>query len=328
MKRIILALLILLASLAQAQAKALTSEASLNMVGGVSAGYYYLYPKDTQVKDYYRGSWLWKGFLELKSESGLSVGGEISYYSEANRSTTAPNGTTLTIIPVIAQLSYHFLKDRSISPYLGGGIGLYNINESDPDYNYLSATKFGKHIFAGLDIHLTADTILRAELRETFIDPVNSALYYQANLGGITASLGLALEWPVFRPQTPLTPEEKALAAEQRLYETKLQEQTSRLREMEYYYQQQQWDAAMYRRWKSRDALLYDINQTKAQIEQEKAKTEQLKLEQEQKRQQYLEQKAKLRQEKKDASNKWENSGKVRASAASTYGEGTVLVSP
>lgn len=272
----------------------------LNMFGGIGAGYYYLYPKDIQIRNYYRGAVTYKGFLGFKAENGLSAVGDISYYNEGNMSSLAPYGTTLTIIPVTASLAYHLFNGSSFSPYFGGGIGIYFINESDPDVNYLSATKFGKHIFVGADLYISSTTILRGELRQTFIDPVNSSLYYQASFGGLTATASIAMEWP-FGGRTPMTTQE---AAAQYAYDEHIA-MMNRINDMNSYYDQQNWNRNMYYRpWNTPDVYINTIAPpppTQQQIDAQNAQAEQVKAEQSQKRQEYIDQKQQLRQEKKDS---------------------------
>jgi len=277
----------------------LVDNRSLYMDAGIGSGYFYLYPKDSQVKDFYRGGLNWSGFLEFKAETGLSAKLDVGYYSEGNRSSLAPYGTALTIIPVTGSIAYHFFKDSAFSPYVGGGLGIYNISESDPDVSYLRATAFGTHIFVGGDLYFSPDTLLRAELRQDFINPVSNSLYYQANFGGLTATVSLAVEWPVFGPATQMTAQERALARQERVYAAAVEARRARLNEMEYYYQQQKWDQRAYRRWRSRDVLSNEINLTKEQIDADQAKADQLKTQRDQMRQQYLQEKSTLRQEKK-----------------------------
>ena len=133
---------------------------ALYLDAGLGMGYYYLYPKDSQLQAFYKGGLNWRAFMEFKSDSGLSAAGEFGIFSEGNMSSLAPAGTALTIIPVTASIAYHFFKDSSIQPYLGGGVGIYFINESDPDYTYLSATKFGTHLMAGADVFFTPETFM------------------------------------------------------------------------------------------------------------------------------------------------------------------------
>lgn len=289
-------LFVIISCVSQARAE----ERSVNVIGGVGAGYYYLYPKDSQVKDFYNGGITWKGFLELQAESGLSVIGDIGYYSESNRSSLAPPQTSLRIIPVTASVAYHFFKGSAFSPFIGGGLGIYSINESDPDYNYLSATKFGKHIFAGADLYISPNTILRGEIRDSFIDQASSLLYYQANFSGLTAMLSLAVEWPLYKPAVPMTKEEQELELLKKKYEAEILQRQMYLNQMQSYYQQREWDDHLYKRWRSREALQTEIDQTKTQLEEDKAKADKLKSEIELKRQQYIQQKLNLRQEKKD----------------------------
>ena len=275
---------------------AFSATRALNMVSGIGVGYNYLYPKDSQIKDFYSGGLTLKGFLELRAESGLAVSGDIGLYTEGNRSPLAPAKTDLSIIPITASVAYHPLKDSAISPYFGGGIGMYFINESDPDFTYLKTPKFGKHVFVGMDLHLASDTVIRGELRQSFVDPVNSQLYYQGNFGGLSAIVSVALDWPILGPEVEMTPEERVLARKQRLLETEIQARENRLREMEEYSRRHEWDARGYRLWHSPEFL-----QNQEQIAADKAKAEELKKEQEQKRQEYLNQKEKLRQEKKES---------------------------
>ncbi len=276
---------------------------SLYMDMGIGGGYYYLYPKDIQVQDFYRGGLTWQGFMEFKAETGLSAKLDVGYYSEGNRSSLAPFGTALTIIPVTASVAYHFFKDSAFSPFVGGGVGIYNINESDPDVTYLRTTAFGTHIYAGGDLYLAPDTILRGELRQTFINPVSNALYYQANFGGLTAMVSLAVEWPIFGPEREMTPQERALARQERLYAAAIQARQARLNEMEFYYQQQYWEPRIYRRWPSRAILFDEINITRQQIDADRSRADQLRNQREQMRQQYIQQKTQLRQQKKESVN-------------------------
>jgi len=279
------------------------AERSLDLIGGIGAGYYYLYPKDVQVQSYYRGGTTYKAFLELMAETGLAAGADVSYYSEGNRSNTAPSGTTLTIIPVTASISYHLFKGSAFSPYFGGGVGIYNINESDPDVNYLTATKFGKHIFVGGDIYFTRDTMLRAELRQTFIDPVNSTLYYQASFGGFSALVMLAIDWPVFGGRSKMTSEEAAYERQKSLLELENRLLMERVRQMQSFYSPVTWDRAIYQPWNNPTYIINNVMPSPQQAEEAKAtaqeKAARQKAEQEQKRQDYLKEKLEKRQEKK-----------------------------
>lgn len=277
------------------------ADRSLNAVYGIGAGYYYLYPKDSQIKDYYRGAPNYRVFADLKADSGISLAGEVGYYTENNHSNSAPAGTYLSLIPVTVSAAYHLFKDSAFSPYFGGGFGIFLINESDPDFNYLKTSKFGKFIFLGADLFYTPDNLIRAELRQTFIDPVNSTLYYQANFGGLSATISVAVEVPLFGKEADMSPEERILAQQERKYSAEVLARLNRLREMELYYEQKEWDEKLFQRWKSREVLMNEINQVKAKIEEEKAKTEELKKEREEKRRLYLEEKEKKRQQKKES---------------------------
>lgn len=273
----------------------------LNMFGGVGAGYYYLYPKDSQIMGFYKGGVTYRGFLGFKAESGLSAIGDISYFSEGNRSSLAPYGTALTIIPITASVAYRFFKDTSFNPYVGAGIGIYNINESDPDFTYLQTTRFGKHIFAGADLYIDRNTIIQAELRQTFIDPVNSSLYYQASFGGLTATVNVAIEWSL-AGKKPMTTEEAAAAEQQRIYDENIALR-NRLNDIDMYYDQQNWNRSIYYRpYNTPDIYINNILQpTQQQVDEQKAQEAQNKAEQDRKRQEYLDQKQDLRQEKKDS---------------------------
>ncbi|MCX5749113.1 MAG: outer membrane beta-barrel protein [Candidatus Saganbacteria bacterium] len=299
MNKSILSLLLIAAILAAIPCSSAAAERSLDMISGIGAGYYYLYPKDIQIQNYYHRGMAYKAFLELLAESGLSAGLDISYYSEGNMSSTAVPGTTLTIIPITASVSYHLFKGSTLSPYFGAGVGEYFINESDPDFNYLTATKFGKHIFAGADIYFTRDTILRAEIRQTFIDPVNSTYYYQANFGGLTASIMLAIDWPVFGRETRMTTEEIAYERQKSLLDAENQLLMDHVRQMQSFYSPQSWDSAIYQPWNSPTYIINNVVPSQQQLDDSKAKADQLKADTEQKRQQYIQEKTNLRQEKK-----------------------------
>lgn len=281
--------------------QAVESERSLDMITGLGLGYYYLYPKDLQLQDFYKGAVTWQGFVEFLSDNGFSARGDINIYGENNRSSLAPAGTQLVIVPITASVAYHFMKDSSFSPFVGGGIGIYNISESDPDYTYLRAAKFGKHIFIGADLYFSRDTMLRAEVRQSFIDPASSANYYQANFSGLSATASFAFDFPIFGPKIAMSSEEAALDLERKKYEAQIRAHQQLLDEMEAYYRQKEWDARLYHRWPDRNALLKEIDKTQAEIDADKAKAEQIKAEKEQKRQEYLKQKELLRQQKKDS---------------------------
>ena len=278
----------------------------LNMFGGIGAGYYYLYPKDIELQQFYKGGMAYRGFIGFRAESGLEVTGDIGYYSEGNRSPIAPYGTALTIIPVTTSVAYHPFNNSSISPYFGAGIGAYYINESDPDFIYVQAIKFGKQIFVGTDIYIDRSTVLRAELKQTFIDPVSSPLYYQATFGGLTATLNVAVELP-FGGRTPLTTAE-AIAQQQRNYAAEEhQAVTNRIDAINSYYDEHNWNRTIYQPWNSPDVYINPVivqsAPTQQQIDEQKAVAAQKKLEQDQKRQDYLNLKQQLRQEKKDIVN-------------------------
>lgn len=281
------------------------SESYLNVTGGVGAGYFYLYPKDLQIRDYYKGGMTYKAFLGFRAESGISAIGDIAYYSEGNRSPLAPYGTALTIIPVTASVAYYPFKKSSVSPYLGAGVGLYYINESDPDFNYLQTTKFGKHLFAGADLYIDRGTVIRAELRQTFIDPVSSALLYQASFSGLTASLNVAVELPFFGRGTPMTSEEAEAYRQRRIAENEHRAVMKRMDDIDAFFDQRYWDRSVYYYpWNTPNSYFSPvIRPTQQQIDEQKAKAQQAKAEQDKKRQDYLDQKQQLRRDKKELVN-------------------------
>ncbi|MFA5098090.1 MAG: outer membrane beta-barrel protein [Candidatus Margulisiibacteriota bacterium] len=294
-----------LAAVCCASAHADPSASYLNVTGGVGAGYFYLYPKDIQIRDYYKGGMTYKAFLGFRAESGISAIGDISYYSEGNRSPLAPYGTALTIIPVTASVAYYPFKKSSVSPYLGAGVGLYYINESDPDYNYLQTTKFGKHIFAGADLYIDRGTIIRAELRQTFIDPVSSALLYQASFSGLTASLNIAVELPFFGKGAPMTTEEAEAYHQRRIAENEHRAVTKRMDDIDAFFDQRYWDHSVYYYPWTTPTTYFNpaIQPTQQQIDEQRAKAQQAKAEQDRKRQDYLNQRQQLRQDKKGSVN-------------------------
>ncbi len=300
-----LLILIAAALLATGTASFAADSSYLNLIGGIGAGYYDLLPKDIQVSSFYNGGITYRGFLGFKAESGVSAIADISYFSQGNMSPTAPFGTALTIVPVTASVSYHPLKDTSISPYFGAGIGVYFINEKDPDISYLQTTVFGKHIFAGADIYVDRGTIIRAEIRQTFIDPVNSTLYYQSSFGGLTASVNIAMEIPLFGKETPLTPEEAAALQQRSIASDEHQAILNRLDDINSYYDPYSWNNAMYYNpWNSPTVYINTVVQpTQGQVDEQKASAQQAKSEQAKKQQDYIDQKLQLRQDKKQLVN-------------------------
>ena len=113
--------------------------------------------------------------------------------------------------------------------------------------------------------------------------------------------VSLAFEWPVFGPQTEMTPQERELARQERLYAAAIRARQDQLNEMEFYYRQQYWDQRVSRRWRSRDVLFNEIGRTREQIDADQGKVDQLRNQREQMRQQYLQQKAVLREQKKES---------------------------
>ena len=302
MKRLFIIAAVLLAAAVPSSA---ADSSYLKLVGGIGAGYHYLYPKDIQLSAFYKGGMAYRGFAGFKAESGLSAIGDISYFSQGNMSSTAPYGTALTIIPVTASVAYHPLEGSSISPYLGAGIGMYFINENDPDFTYLNVTKFGKHIFAGLDMYIDRGTVLKAELRQAFVDPVSNALYYQANFGGLTASLSIAMEAPLFGKGAPMTSEEAAAAQQRSIASNEHRAIMNRLNDIDAYYYQPRWNSSMYSNpWNTPNIFINNIVQpSQQQIDEQKARAQEAKAVQDQKRQDYLNQKGQLRQDKKETVN-------------------------
>ncbi|MFA4967543.1 MAG: porin family protein [Candidatus Margulisiibacteriota bacterium] len=304
--KFILTAFLIAALFSAAAGPSLAADTYLNMIGGVGAGYYYLYPKDLQIQDFYKGGIFYRAFLGVRAESGFSATGDIGYYSEGNRSPLAPYGTALTIIPITASVAYHFFRESSISPYLGGGIGVYNINESDPDLTYIRATKFGKHIFAGLDLYIDKGTVLNAELRQTFIDPASSNFYYQASFGGLTATVNIAMEWPLSGGRAYEPPAASAVPQAASFSDNEYNAIMNHMDAIDSYYYPRVWDRTIYQPWNTPN---YYINiapppqPTQQQLDEQKAKAEQDKLDQQKKQQDYINQKLQLRQEKKELVN-------------------------
>jgi hypothetical protein len=284
---------------------------SLFMDAGIGLGYNYLYPKDVQIESYYKGGLMWKAFLEFKADNGISVGGDFGIFSQENMSPVPPAGTALTIIPITGSIAYHLFRDSAISPYLGGGVGIYFINENDPDYSYLNTTKFGKHIFVGTDIYFNPESLLRFELRQTFIDEVSSSSYYKANFGGISAIASLAIEIPLMGKEADMSSDERALYRKETRYERSYQSRLRRLEEMQALERQERWDPWVYDRYHNRQYLQQQIIIVKGELESDRYEAERARHEREKKRQQYLDEKNRLRDEKKKQNNS-ENSDEKR----------------
>jgi hypothetical protein len=146
-------------------------------------------------------------------------------------------------------------------------------------------------------------SVLRAELRQTFIDPVDSPLYYQANFGGLTASINIAVEGPFSGGRKA----EPAVQPVQPQYSTFSDNEyyaiNNHLDNIDSYYYQSNWNRMVYQPWNAPVAYISLIQPTQQQIDEQKAQEEKARIEQEQKQQDYIQQKLQLRQEKKDTLN-------------------------
>lgn len=166
----------------------------LTLRGGLKAGYYRFFPLDTQLSGFYKGQIMFGASFGAMASNGLELQVDVDYSKATNSQFSTID---LEIIPILVTMRYHPLKRSPISPYIGGGLGIYYIKEASDNFNYLRTIKFGTSIVAGVDINFHESTSFRIEGRRDYVGNVNNSLYYKANFGGFRATAGLIFELPI-----------------------------------------------------------------------------------------------------------------------------------
>ena len=161
---------------------------------GMKAGLSRFYPLDSQLSGYYKTQLLIGGTIGAKANNGLEIQLDTDYQMSNNSSFST---IKLEVVPVLLTLRYHPLRNSQISPYFGGGLGLYYIREQSDSYDYMKSFQLGKTILGGVDMRFSQNTYLRIEARKDYVGSVSNNLYYRCNFGGLKATIGVIFEVPI-----------------------------------------------------------------------------------------------------------------------------------
>ena len=112
------------------------------------------------------------------------------------------------------------------------------------------------------------------------------------------------MEIPMFGKGVPMTPEEAAAAQQRSIASDEHRAIMNRLNDIDSYYYQPSWNNSMYSNpWNSPTVYINNVQPTQQQVDRQQTAAQQAQQEQIQKRQDYINQKQQLRQDKKNLVN-------------------------
>lgn len=127
---------------------------------------------------------------------GWSLEARGEYFFVSGNRTKVAGGDTdygedLALISILASGRYHFLRDRSISPYVLGGLGYYSLDvKSDAPDSDVNSSSAGVHAGAGVDFFVGTPVNVALEARYSLIPDLIgegglSAYYDETDFGGL-----------------------------------------------------------------------------------------------------------------------------------------------
>jgi opacity protein-like surface antigen len=125
---------------------------------------------------------------------------------------------TLTIVPVTATVGYRF-KGKSAAPFIGGGMGQYQVSESTPfdessDRSWQRANSF--HVLGGVEFHVARGLSVAAQGQYTrtphALTGALGTVLGESDLGGLQLGAKLLIGRPnrVQAPEVPDTHDSQA----------------------------------------------------------------------------------------------------------------------
>lgn len=137
-------------------------------------------------------------------ESGWSIVVHFEYFLNSGERAYASGGGSgydedLGMWSLLATGYYHFLRDGSISPFLGGGLGYYNLTVDATGIDEsVSSSSWGAHLDAGIDFLVGTPVNIGLEARYSIIpdligDGGLSAYYDEHDFGGVALFVTLSV---------------------------------------------------------------------------------------------------------------------------------------
>lgn len=156
---------------------------------GPLAGYFT--PGGSDLKSFYgTGGLCGGGSLGIRVWEGLQIWGDARFYQRSGFSDDLHDPIRLTLLPLTASLRYEFLRGRTLSPFVGGGVVQMKVEEvCDGTKERFWVRGFAMDLGAGIRFVPNG----RVELMLRYMDVSGKEGEEKAFLGGLCATLGLQL---------------------------------------------------------------------------------------------------------------------------------------
>ena len=130
------------------------------------------------------------GSLGIRVWEGLQVWGDARFYQKSGFSDDLKDPIRLTLLPLAVTLRYEFLRGRTLSPFVGGGMVQMKVEETfSGDKTRFWARGFALDMGAGIRFVPNG----RVELMLRYMDVTGKVGNEKAFLGGLCATVGLQL---------------------------------------------------------------------------------------------------------------------------------------
>jgi len=151
----------------------------------------YFNPTDQVFRDIYGNGMSWGGELGFKLTKRIGVWAGGDYFSKVGKLNFTEEETKVRIAPLTAGAKV-YLAIGKLMPYVGAGLGYFQVKETN-SIRAVEKGAIGFVVRAGLVFKLGAPFFM--DVQGTWSTCSVQPLEVQANLGGLSAGVGLGLEF-------------------------------------------------------------------------------------------------------------------------------------
>ncbi|MBI2566601.1 MAG: outer membrane beta-barrel protein [Candidatus Schekmanbacteria bacterium] len=185
------------------------AESKLGLHFGARSGYYEPTNSERSYEAVYGAGSLLHGVdVGWTHRSGFSAEGTFWYFRKdgegvrlvAGELVKSGRAKRLIITPVLFSVTYRFLRERRVAPYIGAGIGWWRVQEKDVESGEAGTeTSWGAHLVSGLSVRVHHLVSLLGELGYAVVPDSLGAnerstahFYGEDDIGGVSVSVRLA----------------------------------------------------------------------------------------------------------------------------------------
>lgn len=151
----------------------------------------YFHPSDQVFRDIYGNGISWGGELGFKLTKRIGVWAGGDYFSKVGKLVITEEETKVRIAPLTAGAKY-YLAVGKFRPYAGAGLGYFHYKETN-SIAIVEKNDIGFLVRAGFVFKLGAAFFM--DIQGTWSTCSVQPLEVKANLGGLSAGVGLGLEF-------------------------------------------------------------------------------------------------------------------------------------